>query len=102
MTEFTTILFTIVIILFRQRRDRFYTQGAAAQAEIAALNQQIRVLKTEIGVNFPLEGQPLKQFIEHLRDQIQVVQDVERQAVDALQAAMGDDKEETLIIARLY
>lgn len=81
--------------LLRQRRDRFYTQGAAAQAEIAALNHQIRALKTEIGVNFPLEGDTLKQFIEHLRDQIQVVQDVERQAVDALQAAMRDDKEET-------
>ena len=81
--------------LMRQSRDRFFTQGAAAQAEITALNRQIRALKTEIGVNFPLEGQPLKQFIEHLRDQIQVVQDVERQAVDALQAAMSDDKEET-------
>ena len=74
--------------LMLQRKTLFRTQGGAAREAIQRINAEIKSLKQEASLAFPLSGSELQDFIENLRARIQDVHDVERQAVLALQAAM--------------
>ena len=74
--------------LMLRRRALFFEQGGAASAEIIEINRQIAALKSAVASDFPLSAAELHPFLEQLAGNIMSVHDLEKSAVQNLQAVM--------------
>jgi hypothetical protein len=83
------------IALFKEARELklrknalFIQKGGEALDEIRAINTQLESIRQHIGENFPLSAAETAQMREELRERILKIHDLEREAVEALQAAI--------------
>lgn len=74
--------------LMLRRKRLFLEQGGASVEEVGGINRQIRAYKDAASADFPLEGARLTGFLENLADRIMRVHDLEKAAVEYLQAVM--------------
>jgi hypothetical protein len=74
--------------LLHRRSHLFRTQGNAAIPDIHAIQQQLKILKTEMETDLPLAGAEVIAFRENLAAQVLHVHEVEKEAVTILRDAM--------------
>ncbi len=72
-----------------RRRQLFVEQGGQAQAEIAALNQQLDTLRADLAREFPLSAPEVAALRERIAATVLKAGDLERAAYEILQAAMA-------------
>jgi hypothetical protein len=74
------------LILRRQRS--FLDEGSAALEEIQGIDARLSELKVEVAEDFPLDGAEVTAMREELATHVLRIAEIEREAVEALQAAM--------------
>lgn len=72
-----------------QNRELFITQGSAALPELKRIEGRLRELKAAAKENFPMSDSAVANFRETLRTQVLKIHDLEKEAVELLQEAMG-------------
>jgi hypothetical protein len=75
--------------LLRRKYNLFIEQGADVLADIRRINERLQALREAAAKDFPLSEAQATSFREGLAEQVLAVHDLERSAVECLQAAMG-------------
>lgn len=75
--------------LLTHKHTLFLKKGAEALEEIREINARLNTLQQLITDNFPLTEAEVTTFFEGLAEQILVIHDVEKQAIEQLQGAMS-------------
>jgi len=69
-------------------RDLFLSQSSRALDEMVAANAQLREIHARAARNFPMRDHEVVAMRERLADQVVRISDIEREAIELLQAAM--------------
>jgi hypothetical protein len=75
--------------LLLQRHRVFLEQGTAGAEDIRRLDAQLAALKKQVHVEFPLDENGVTTLRENISSHVLQIHDIEKEAVEALQAAMG-------------
>jgi hypothetical protein len=75
--------------LHDRRNEAFVAQGDGAGEEIERINARLEAIAREVGEAFPLSEAQAAEMRQGLAERIERIRDVEREAVEALQKAMG-------------
>jgi len=71
------------------RRDLFLKQGRRALDDITAANRELRQIRALAAHDFPMGDQEVTAMRERLAEQVMRISDIEREAIERLQAAMA-------------
>lgn len=75
--------------LMLRRHRLFLEQGNAAIPGMQAINERLRELKTQVSADFPLDAAGAAAHRTRMADQVMRLCDLEREAIDELQAAIS-------------
>ena len=72
------------------RRHRLFLElGSAALEDIQQVNARLREIKTQVSTNFPLDDAGVVAMREDISRHVMRIHDIEMEAIEALQSAMG-------------
>jgi hypothetical protein len=74
--------------LLLRRQKLFRQQGSAALEEIHTIDARLAEIKAQVAEEFPLDNAGVIALRERISQQVMRIHDIEKQAVEALQAAM--------------
>ena len=75
-------------MLLDQKAALFMNQGSEATDAIETINVELRTLQAQAADQFPMNDAELTDFRKRLSDQVMMIHDLERHAVQCMQAAM--------------
>ncbi len=75
--------------LSRRKHESFIQQGSAALGEIEAIEARLKEIKASVNAKFPLTHEQAAALRERLSQHVLKVHDIEKQAIELLQAAMA-------------
>lgn len=76
--------------IMTQRSQRFVDQGGAALSEMNQINQRLKALRCEISSSFPLTAAEVQAHRNLIAEQIQIIHDIEQEAITHLRTVMSD------------
>lgn len=71
-----------------QRHRLFLGQGGAALTEMQHIDARLDAIKATVATDFPLDEAQVLAFRENLRGHVLKIQEIEREAIAALQGIM--------------
>ncbi len=75
--------------LLLQRQRLFIDQGMSALEDIQGINARLAAIKGQVAADFPLDASGAAEMRENISRHVLVIHDIEKEAVEALQSAMG-------------
>lgn len=72
-----------------KKRDLFIDKGNGALEEMKAINKRLEEIRASAAREFPLSGEEVVALRQTLADGIRKISEIERDAIDSLQAAMA-------------
>jgi hypothetical protein len=74
--------------LLLRKRDLFINEGEAAAADRKKISVRLAEIRASIDKKFPLSVEGATALREHVAEQVLRVSEIERQAIELMQAAM--------------
>jgi hypothetical protein len=75
--------------LMLRRHNLFIQQGSAVMQEIRDLDARLAEIKEQVAAEFPLDQAGVIALRERISQQVMKIHDIEKEAIEALQAAMA-------------
>jgi hypothetical protein len=72
-----------------RKRQLFIEQGTDAQDEVQTINKRLTKIQATVADKFPISQEKVVALRENMRDRILNIRDIEREAVEMMQSAMG-------------
>ena len=75
--------------LLLSKRDLFVSEGNAALEEVRDIDGRLGEIRDAVGADFPMSNEAVVEMRKRLADRVLEISEIERVAIDELQAAMG-------------